>query len=163
MRGDGRPSPSAPAFSSFLEYSVDVGIGTILAVPPIGEVAMMTSVESLFPLTRAVRTVSVVSKHSHQKVVDSVLDAGDYDVVFMESLDRAYSHIKRVTPHLVILCLEIDDTEGLQVLSMLKLDSATSQIPVMTYLAAPDDTAAGDDWLTLDRDAFRQSIAFSMN
>ena len=37
-------------------------------------------------------------------MLESVLDAGRYDMVFVESGDRAYSRIKQVLPHLVILC-----------------------------------------------------------
>ena len=65
--------------------------------------------------------------------LETVLDAGHYDVVFVESSEHAYSQIKRVQPHLVILCVGIDDGDGLQVLSMLKLDKETRGIPVLTY------------------------------
>ena len=66
-------------------------------------------------------------------VLEPVLDAGNYDVVFVESSAHAYSQIRRVQPDLVILCLEMDDAEGLRVLSMLKLDEETRDIPVVTY------------------------------
>lgn len=66
-------------------------------------------------------------------VLDTVLDAGHYDVVFVESSHHAYSQIKRVLPHLVILCVRIDDADGFNVLSMLKLDPETREIPVLTY------------------------------
>jgi CheY-like chemotaxis protein len=33
----------------------------------------------------------------------------------------------------VILCVRIDDADGFQVLSMLKLDDETREIPVLTY------------------------------
>jgi PleD family two-component response regulator len=62
-----------------------------------------------------------------------VLDAGHYDVVFVESSAHAYSQIKRVQPNLVILCICIDEADGFQVLSMLKLDDETRGIPVLTY------------------------------
>ena len=65
--------------------------------------------------------------------LETVLDAGHYDVVFCESSEHAYSQIKRVQPNLVILCVRIDDGDGLQVLSMLKLDDETRDIPVLTY------------------------------
>jgi PleD family two-component response regulator len=64
---------------------------------------------------------------------ESVLSPGHYDVVFVESSEHAYSQIKRLQPNLVILCARIDDFEGFQVLSMLKLDEETSAIPVLTY------------------------------
>jgi CheY-like chemotaxis protein len=67
------------------------------------------------------------------ELLESVLDAGRYDVVLVESSTHAYSQIKRVRPHLVILCIRMDDAEGLQVLSMLKLDEDTRDIPVLTY------------------------------
>jgi len=66
-------------------------------------------------------------------LLETVLEAGHYDIVFVESTDRAYSQIKRVMPNLVILCVRIDNPEGFHVLSMLKLDDETRDIPVLTY------------------------------
>jgi PleD family two-component response regulator len=65
--------------------------------------------------------------------LDTALDAGHYDVVFVESSQHAYSQIKRVQPDLVILCVQVDSADGFQVLSMLKLDEETRSIPVLTY------------------------------
>jgi CheY-like chemotaxis protein len=75
------------------------------------------------------------------EMLETVLDAGHYDVVFVESSEHAYSQIKRVQPNLVILCVHIDDAQGFQVLSMLKLDGDTRAIPVLTYTSdsAPDE------------------------
>src|SRR6478735_2028417 len=67
------------------------------------------------------------------EVLEPVLEAGNYDVVFVESSGHAYSQIRRVQPDLVILCVQLDDVEGLHVLSMLKLDAETRNIPVVTY------------------------------
>jgi CheY-like chemotaxis protein len=67
------------------------------------------------------------------RLLETVLDAGRYDVVFVESKAHAYSHIKLVQPDLVILCVRIDEMDGFQVLSMLKLDAETQAIPVLTY------------------------------
>jgi PleD family two-component response regulator len=66
-------------------------------------------------------------------MLETVLDAGRYDMVFVESSDRAYSQIKRVMPNLVILCARIEDPDGFQLLTMLKLDDDTKAIPVLTY------------------------------
>src|SRR6476646_2281340 len=66
-------------------------------------------------------------------LLETVLAAGHYDVVFVESSEHAYSHIKRVQPNLVILCMSLEDHDGFQVLSMLKLDNETRRIPVLTY------------------------------
>src|SRR5215470_12008136 len=74
-------------------------------------------------------------------LVETALDAGHYDVVFVESSRHAYSQIKRVQPNLVILCLHVDDMDGFQVLSMLKLDEETRAIPVLTYSTHQETTA----------------------
>ena len=66
-------------------------------------------------------------------MLETVLDAGRYDMVFVESSDRAYSQIKRVVPQLVILCTRIDELAGFQLLTMLKLDPDTRHVPVLTY------------------------------
>ena len=66
-------------------------------------------------------------------LLETVLDAGRYDMVFVESSDRAYSQIKKVVPNLVILCARIEDLNGFQLLTMLKLDNETRDIPVLTY------------------------------
>lgn len=82
-------------------------------------------------------------------VLEPVLDAGRYDIVFVESSEHAYSQVRRVQPDLVILCLAFDDAEGLSVLSMLKLDASTRDIPVITYTMPPnvddDDSDDVDD------------------
>ena len=72
-------------------------------------------------------------------VLETVLDAGHYDVVFVEPTAHAYSQIKRVQPNLVILCINLDDLGGMHVLSMLKLDAATRDIPVLTYTTSRED------------------------
>jgi PleD family two-component response regulator len=66
-------------------------------------------------------------------MLETVLDAGRYDMVFVESSERAYSQIKKVVPNLVILCVRIEHPEGFQLLTMLKLDPDTKNIPVLTY------------------------------
>jgi CheY-like chemotaxis protein len=108
--------------------------------------------------------VVVVSRHEQMnEVLESVLDAGHYDVVFVESAGHAYSQVKRVAPDLVIVCLDIDDLDGFRVLSMLKLDSATRRIPVVTCTTGgtPEDSA--DDSEEPDEDAFAQPSPVSLN
>src|ERR1041385_1300959 len=85
--------------------------------------------------TTAQKVVIVNGSAEILDLLETVLDAGHYDVVFVESSRHAYSQIKRVQPSLVILCVRIDDAEGFQVLSMLKLDADTRAIPVLTYTA----------------------------
>jgi CheY-like chemotaxis protein len=82
-------------------------------------------------------------------LLETVLEAGHYDVVFVESSEHAYSQIKRVMPNLVILCVHIERLDGFQVLSMLKLDAETRDIPIMTYTTEyegqePEDADASE-------------------
>src|SRR5438094_9200081 len=97
----------------------------------------VTTAESLrqavLPGTSTQKVVIVNGSPEVLELLETVLDEGHYDVVFVESSEHAYSQIKRVQPNLVILCVRIDDAEGFQVLSMLKLDDETRGIPVLTY------------------------------
>jgi PleD family two-component response regulator len=97
------------------------------------------------PTSTAQKVVIINGNTEVLALLETVLDAGHYDVVFVESTRHAYSQIKRVQPHLVILCLDLDDPEGFQVLSMLKLDGETRGIPVLTYAADRDDDESDDE------------------
>ena len=66
-------------------------------------------------------------------ILEAVLEAGRYDMVFVELSDQGYSQIKRVLPNLVIFCACIEHLEGFQLFTMLKLDPETRDIPVLTY------------------------------
>ena len=79
------------------------------------------------------------------ELLESVLEAGHYDIVFVESSAHAYSQIKRVKPNLVILCVRIEDLDGFQVLSMLKLDKETRAIPVLTYTTEYEGQDAAEE------------------
>jgi CheY-like chemotaxis protein len=88
--------------------------------------------------TAAQKVVIVNGTPEILDLLETVLDAGHYDVVFVESSHHAYSQIKRVQPNLVILCVRIAEADGFQVLSMLKLDEETREIPVLTYTTEYD-------------------------
>jgi PleD family two-component response regulator len=93
----------------------------------------------------AARKVVIINGRTNiLEVVEAALDAGSYDIVFVESHAHAYSQIKRVQPNLVILCLGIDDVSGFQVLSMLTLDEETRRIPVLTYTTEHEGQEADD-------------------
>jgi hypothetical protein len=110
--------------------------GTIVALPggSMGDAVMMMQTGSTRcrPATWALRTVVVVTDDPDDRALETVVDAGDFDLVIVESLDGAYSKVKRVQPNLVIVSLSIDDPLAFHVLSMLKLDDDTSKIPVLT-------------------------------
>ena len=98
------------------------------------------------PAAVAQKVVIVNGTAQMLETLEAVLEAGHYDVVFVESSEHAYSQIKRVRPNLVVLCVRIDDADGLQVLSMLKLDEETRGIPVLTYTTEHDDDELDDEY-----------------
>ena|SRR5262245_5062476 len=98
------------------------------------------------------------------ELLETVLDAGHYDVVFVESSAHAYSQIKRVRPDLVILCIAMDDVEALRVLSMLKLDEETRAIPILTYATKGEiETVDEDEPETQEEEFFAPKPAMWMN
>jgi PleD family two-component response regulator len=95
----------------------------------------------------ATATQKVVIVNGSTEIVgllETVLETGHYDIVFVESNEHAYSQIKRVQPNLVILCMQINDRDGFLVLSMLKLDEATRAIPVLTYTTEDKDQESAE-------------------
>ena len=127
---------------------------------------MMTTIETR-PTDIARGTsqqVVVVSKQSQLNgLLETVLDAGQYDVVFVESTEHAYSHIKRLTPRLIIVCLDIDDMDGFQVLSMLKLDADTRDIPVVTCTVTTEEEVERSESVEMPDDVFNQPVPLRLN
>ena len=68
-----------------------------------------------------------------------------------------------LTPHLIIVCLDIDDLDGFQVLSMLKLDDDTKGIPVVTCTMQQDDEATHDESVDPPDDVFSQPAMMQLN
>jgi len=106
------------------------------------------------------KVVVVNGSNEMLELLESVLDAGHYDIVFVSDTEHAYSQIKRNRPNLVILCVGMDDPVGFHVLSMLKLDEDTSAIPVLTYTnefdgeetdREPDDDSGEEERRSLAR------------
>ena len=116
------------------------------------------------PAARRQKVVVVSPPGEMDAVLETILDAGRYDVVFVESTGCAYSEIRRVAPDLVVVCLDFDDEDGFRVLSMLRLDEATRRIPVVTCVAdgvgavrSGDEEDVGEDAVT------RPAVAVSLN
>ena len=126
----------------------------------------MTTTESRAPLAgrSTSQQVVVVSKQSQLNgLLETVLDAGPYDIVFVESTERAYSHIKRLAPHLIIVCLDVDDMDGFQVLSMLKLDDDTRCIPLVTCTVTQEEDVTRDETLDPPDNVFSDPPAMQLN
>jgi len=98
------------------------------------EVLLKQAVDQSLEKSPSVQKVVVVNGNTEVLgMLESVLDAGRYDMVFVESSDHAYSQIKKLLPNLVILCTRIEELSAFQLLTMLKLDDETRDIPVLTY------------------------------
>lgn len=101
------------------------------------------------PVSTAAGTQKVVIVNGSPQtleLLENVLEAGRYDIVFVESSEHAYSQIKRVQPNLVILCVQIDAMDTFQVLSMLKLDDDTRNIPILTFTADVEGQETDDEY-----------------
>jgi len=61
-----------------------------------------------------------------------------YTEVFCIQNENAYEEIKYLIPNLIVLCLEFEDKVGFQILSMLKLDPETADIPLVTLMSEED-------------------------
>ena len=95
-----------------------------------GRVTQMT--DTRIVVTPVQKVVVVNGNTEVLGMLETVLDAGRYDMVFVESGEHAYTQIKKVLPNLVILCTRIERLDGFQLLTMLKLDPQTRDIPVLT-------------------------------
>ena len=114
-------------------------------------------------MSRSVRSVVVVSAHPQRALLDAMLvDTNDYDVVYVESIRKGYSRIRRVTPDLVVF-QGIDDVAACWLLSMLKIDGALSGIPVLTCAMRREESEFRDDIAELDRDSPSRAPAIAMN
>lgn len=96
-------------------------------------------------------------------LLETVLEGGAYDAIFVESIGLAYSQIKSAKPHLVILCVSMDDLAGFLVLTMLKLDEETRLIPVLTCTTEYDDQRGEGDEEPSDLEMFTPSPDELMN
>jgi len=99
------------------------------------------------------------------EVFETVLEAGRYDMVFVEASGHAYSRIKSVQPNLIILCMRLDDADAFSLLSMLKLDEETRRIPIVTYAqefnAAASDPEDADDEEEADFPSLHTSVTMN--
>lgn len=94
----------------------------------------------------------------------TLLDAEHYDIVFAESSEHAYSHIRREQPNLVILFMRMENASDFRVLSMLKLDPDTESIPVLTYIATHEGEDLDDEAPDSDGPSvFAAKLAVGMN
>ncbi len=103
------------------------------------------------------KVVAFIGCHEDHTVLDEVLEPGDYQVLFVTSIESAYSEIANALPDQVVLCMRADDERSLRVLSMLNLDPRTHCIPMttcVTCVVGDHDEGAGGEgvsWLAQTR------------
>jgi CheY-like chemotaxis protein len=114
------------------------------------------------------RVVVVNGNPDVLEMLETVLDAGRYDMTFADASGHAYSSIRQVQPDLVILCMDMDEAPGFQLLSMLKLDPETRGIPVVTYAGSgvglddEDDDSQDDEEIGIE-DLAAARVQMTMN
>lgn len=73
--------------------------------------------------------------------VEPMLPPGAYDVEFVGIDQEPYGCILDDAPDLLVVCLKIEDAQSFQFLSMLQIDPATRQLPVLTYTTESEGQA----------------------
>lgn len=106
---------------------------------------MMTNMTRTTASSIPVQKVVVVNGNADVLgVMETMLDGGRCDMVFVETSDRAYSRIRAIRPDQVILCAHINSPHIFQLLTMLKLDPDTRRIPVLTFTTEQDEDGDED-------------------
>jgi PleD family two-component response regulator len=75
--------------------------------------------------------------------VEPILSGRSYDVEFVEMDDEPYATIAALRPDIVVVNLDLDSESGFQLLTMLRLDPETAQIPVLSYVQEDDMSSLG--------------------
>jgi response regulator of citrate/malate metabolism len=90
-------------------------------------------------LTPSSSIIVVCRDPRREDLFDALLaDPHDFDMIFVDSVARAYARIKELRPDLVVLFTDMNDRESFHLLSMLAIDRDTCDIPVVTYAASRD-------------------------
>jgi 5,10-methylene-tetrahydrofolate dehydrogenase/methenyl tetrahydrofolate cyclohydrolase len=116
-------------------------------------------------MNRSLRIVIATSGNPQRaEFLDTLFpDASECDLIFVESLARAYSRIKLVNPDVVIVLFEADDVAACQLLSMLTMDEDTSGIPVETWATRPESSEFEDIIADVNHDSSRQGVVIQLN
>jgi CheY-like chemotaxis protein len=92
--------------------------------------------------------VAVSNDTLRPELLDRLLvDDNDYNVIVVESIERAYSRIRRVQPDVVVVFMNIDDVDACHLLSMLHIDR---ELRGMTIVSCTTGPGAGDTHLVRD-------------
>ncbi len=91
--------------------------------------------------TSPLSVVAVSNDALRPELLDRLLvDDNDYNVIVVESIERAYSRIRLVQPAVVVLFMNIDDVDACRLLSILHMDHGLRGVSVVACATGP----AGD-------------------
>ena len=79
-------------------------------------------------------TIVVVGSPELRPPLEDLVGNGAYRVTFLESIKGAHGQIAETPPDRIFLCCRSDDMSGFELLSMLKTDRRTREIPAFTCL-----------------------------
>ena len=83
--------------------------------------------------------IAVSNDALRPELLDRLLvDDNDYNVIVVESIERAYARITQAQPDVVLLFMNIDDVDACQLLSMLHIDHGLRRMSVVTCTTGPD-------------------------
>ena len=86
--------------------------------------------------------VAVSNDALRPELLDRLLfEDNNYNVIVVESIERAYSRIRQEQPTAVVVFMNIDDVEACQLLSMLHLDHELRGISVVPLTTSRDGGA----------------------
>ena len=85
-----------------------------------------------------------------QKMLKTILEINDYNVVTASNGEEAITKVQSETPDLVLLDLVMPQVNGYQVLEHLKATEETNKLPVILFTAAPPEVAAQSGSSALD-------------
>jgi PleD family two-component response regulator len=75
--------------------------------------------------------------------VEPILSGRAYDVEFVDMDDEPYATVAALKPDLIVVNLQLEQEAGFQLLTMLRLDAETAQIPVLSYVQEDQAAANG--------------------
>jgi CheY-like chemotaxis protein len=107
--------------------------------------------------------VALITSSPDMELLDGLLTTGDYDITVIDDRDLAYSQVRLLMPDVIVMCVDFEQCTSCHVLSMLKIDSATSHIPVLMCLGRSASPLEDRNLREADRFETATQPVFSMN
>ena len=85
--------------------------------------------------------------------VEPILSGRSYDVEFVDMDDEPYATVAALKPDIIVVNLDLASEAGFQLLTMLRLDPETAQIPVLSYVQ--EEEAVGSEGADVEHSPMR--------